>query len=344
MYFRLLLYFLTAIFFVNCGNEDSKITINYLSIDESRWTIMENYYIDKNVSYTYLKDDTLTWTITGADKEKFDINSTTGNIKNKVNFDFESPDDNDTNNIYEIEINVQDGTYKASKTVQIEVTDETIDGKKFGQTGYNMRYESVLSSSGQRWLRTNLGAKYNDIDGGDFDPDINLSDGTNNYKAYGFLYQWGRGMDGHEQISWTDNVSGSGNGVTSTQTNIPAHNKFINTHDDWRNTNDSSLWSEESSTNNPCPDGYRVPTIAEFNKENITNYSSGIGSVLHLTKAGIRQKSDGDTVETDTTGVYATNTQATITNHFESFEFNNTSAGLSSRPKADGISVRCIKN
>jgi len=109
---------------------------------------------------------------------------------------------------------------------------------------------------------------------------------------YGDLYQWGRVADGHQlrtSESYPTNntttfengaVSGSdldGNGqVASTSA---AYRKFIKnsdytiTYGDWRIPQVDTLWynNGKKTVNDPCPDGWRVPTGVEL--QSIVNSS-----------------------------------------------------------------------
>ena len=117
----------------------------------------------------------------------------------------------------------------------------------------------VLSTSGRLWMDRNLGA-------------TQVATSLTDYLAYGDLYQWGRGTDGHEKITWTSSSAGTPvNPTTSTlYTNgDPATNQFIGTNNnyDWRNTQNDNLWQGINGVNNPCPTGYRIPTNNEWAKE-----------------------------------------------------------------------------
>ncbi len=73
-----------------------------------------------------------------------------------------------------------------------------------------------------------------------------------NPEDYGALYQWGRTADGHESRTST--------------TSFIANNNYPY---DWRSPQNDVLWNAGTETapvkapNDPCPAGWRVPTIAE---------------------------------------------------------------------------------
>ena len=67
---------------------------------------------------------TLTYSITGgADANLFNINSSTGAVTFKTSPNFEAPADSGANNVYDIVVQVSDGTLTASQAVAITVTD-----------------------------------------------------------------------------------------------------------------------------------------------------------------------------------------------------------------------------
>ena len=104
----------------------------------------------------------------------------------------------------------------------------------------------TVTSAGQVWMDRNLGA-------------IRVAGSTSDSLAYGWLYQWGRSADGHESRSSPIN--------STTQIDDPNAGFFISGYTDWRITPDSNLWSSESSPNNPCPAGFRLPIESEWETE-----------------------------------------------------------------------------
>jgi hypothetical protein len=130
--------------------------------------------------------------------------------------------------------------------------------------------------TGKTWMDRNLGAKRAAISPTD-------------EAAYGDLYQWGRAADGH-QCRNSIVIS------TLSNTDQPTHGKFIYPSsgytDDWRSPRNDNLWQGVNGVNNPCPKGYRLPTINELEEEMQSWNSAGalgaFGSPLKLTMAGSR--------------------------------------------------------
>lgn len=148
------------------------------------------------------------------------------------------------------------------------------------------RFSDVTNpSTGRTWMDRNLGA-------------TRVATSSTDHLGYGSLYQWGRGSDGHELISWSNSTTGArvNNGTTTTfsSTDQPGNADFIlapNPPYDWRNTSNNNLWQGVNGTNNPCPSGYRLPTQAEWETERLSwssqNAAGAFASPLKLPMAGI---------------------------------------------------------
>ncbi len=133
------------------------------------------------------------------------------------------------------------------------------------------------STTGRTWLNNNLGADYANVDSSDYNPSQQAT-ALDDYKASGSSFQWGRKADGHELMDWTPflgpefdgsdtilHFAGKGKyGTTKTPADEPSHSLFIlwnydKDRFDWRVNHDDTLWAGESSPNNVCPIGYRLP-------------------------------------------------------------------------------------
>lgn len=161
------------------------------------------------------------------------------------------------------------------------------------------------------WMARNLGATA--------DPQVSPN-GTQveaDTASYGYLYQWGRGNDGHQYVrpyrNLTYNANGAligGSGKTqayseivtanyATYSNIPVanRNKFISNvaNTNWLTSN-TTAWQYEE--NNPCPSGFHVPHSFDFNDEfyvtaSYSDYAMNevFASVLRLPVTGYRDGS-----------------------------------------------------
>jgi hypothetical protein len=191
--------------------------------------------------------------------------------------------------------------------------------------------DEVVSGGGRCWKDRNLGAtsvaRFEDDD-----------------LAYGDLYQWGRLGDGHQNRNSPFTTINSVN-------DVPGHSNFIKHGPvfpyDWRNPSKDILWQGLSSINNPCPQGFRIPTEVEWDVE-IASWDSPdiIGawkSPLKLVFAGIRKANDGAIENAGVRGNYWSSTVFASFSRFMRVSSNDavTDASL---PRAHGLSVRCIKD
>ena len=162
-------------------------------------------------------------------------------------------------------------------------------------------------------------------------------------------------MHGHELITWTSATEGTiVNGTTPNKTNVPTHGNFITPEQispfDWRSNPSNTLWANESSTNNPCPRGYRVPRETElsalFTAANIANSEDAVNSNLAFPTAGYRSYTDGLVGPGTPTwlGLYSSSTVNDVYGRIFRFNTSSSISYASNVRRADGFAVRCIKN
>ena len=209
------------------------------------------------------------------------------------------------------------------------------DNVTFTYKGFSQTYGTVAGANGRCWLDRNLGA-------------IQVATSSTDQFAYGDLFQWGRADDGHQdrQSSFTTVLA---------QSDQPGHGDFIqNTSTanfrDWTFDNNDERWAATPMVNNPCPEGWKVPTVAEFDIERSswsTNDAVGaFSSPLKLTRAGRRSWNTGTLLSTvGEWGWYWTIDLGTTTpQHSRRFQFGATgSTSFGDGERGYGYSVRCIK-
>ncbi|OXA85307.1 fibrobacter succinogenes major paralogous domain-containing protein [Flavobacterium hercynium] len=184
---------------------------------------------------------------------------------------------------------------------------------------------TVTGAAGETWMAYNLGATA---------PATSMTDSA----QYGDYYQWGRGTDGHEKRN-------SANNANLSTTDSPGHSDFIITSSDWRSPANNNLWQgTNGGTNNPCPAGFRLPTIAEWDSEfaqsGIVSNATAFRSVLKLTVSGFRNNTNGRYQDTGTAGYYWSCDTFGIRSGSKSF--TGTFGAIMERGR--GLSVRCIKD
>jgi uncharacterized protein (TIGR02145 family) len=182
--------------------------------------------------------------------------------------------------------------------------------------------------TGKTWMDRNLGAS-------------RAATSSTDDQAYGDLYQWGRGADGHQ-------CRNSATTSTLSSTDQPGHGNFIlspNSPNDWITPQNNNLWQGVSGINNPCPNGYRLPTSAELNSERSTwsviNANGAIGSNLKLPLAGFHAYNTGSVDLSSQYGLYWSSTVSGIQVTY--LRIRSADAIMIGSIRANGFSVRCMK-
>jgi uncharacterized protein (TIGR02145 family) len=214
------------------------------------------------------------------------------------------------------------------------------DNVTFTYNGSSVTYGTVSRAYGgtigtKCWLDRNLGA-------------IQVATSSNDAASYGDLFQWGRGADGHQ-------IRTSLTTPTLSSADQPGNGHFITSNsspnDDWRSPQNANLWQGVYGVNNPCPSGYRIPTVEEWEAEFYSwilassyNAAGAFASPLKLPLAGDRNCSDGSLRNGGDYGSYWSSWFRGTSSSSSALYFESNSAGVGHDSRANGYSVRCIKN
>lgn len=199
----------------------------------------------------------------------------------------------------------------------------------FEYNGSSVTYGTVVGAGGRCWLDRNLGASQ-------------VATSSTDVAAYGDLFQWGRGDDGH-QIRTSPLIN------TLSNTDNPGHGSFITTngfYSNWRTPQNNSLWQGVNGINNPCPTGFRVPTLAELSTERASwgsnkNSLGAFNSPLKLPVAG-RRVQNGSLSVVGSNGSYWSSSVSGANSHY--LDFYSGAASINIYYRAFGFCVRCIKD
>ncbi len=185
-------------------------------------------------------------------------------------------------------------------------------------------------TTGRTWMDRNLGASQ-------------VATASDDRLAFGDIFQFGRGLDGHQ-------CRNSDVTLRISSTDTPEHDDFIlnpeNYPFDWRLKQNDRLWQGVDGINNPCPSGYRLPTITEWEEEVVTwasvDSNGAFESILKLPMAGRRSFSHGLLFYE---GYYGFYWSCTIIGKYSSYlRFNSINVKLLTNRPDFGYSVRCIKD
>lgn len=189
--------------------------------------------------------------------------------------------------------------------------------------------------TGRIWMDRNLGAD-------------RVATSKTDVQAYGDLYQWGRATDGHQ-------LRNSATTTTLATSLNPGHDQFIVNPDiqqsDWRsnpNAKQNALaWTGVTAVNNPCPCGFRIPTVEEWEEEmatwpaGATQTERAFNSLLKLPSAGVRVGRTGQIMHIGESSSYWTSYANGSTASLLTFSAGE--LAIKTIPIAYGESVRCIK-
>ena len=187
--------------------------------------------------------------------------------------------------------------------------------------------EVTSPETGRTWMDRNLGAS-------------RAATSSTDAQAFGHLYQWGRAADGHQ-------VRTSATTTTRSSTSQPDHGDFIiETSSNWQSSQTSNLWLGLNGINNPCPDGFRLPTTEELDAEreswNSNNAAGAFDSPLKFTLSGGRDYEDGSITRAGEVGYYWTGTVDGVVSRI--MVLADATAYMDLSRRAQGRSVRCIKD
>lgn len=220
------------------------------------------------------------------------------------------------------------GTYNGVANGSIYFSVPECTTASFAYTSAYFGTPYVYGANNVIWMDRNLGAS-------------EVATSSTDAAAYGDLYQWGRGTDGHQSRT-------SSTTTTQSSSDAPGNALFI-IGSDWRTTQNDNLWQGLTGINNPCPDGYRLPSQAEFTAESNTwvsqNATGAYNSALKLPLAGGRSSGNGAIVTVGTFGGYWCSTVASTNSILLGISTTGTPAiSYVGYNRASGFSVRCVRN
>jgi uncharacterized protein (TIGR02145 family) len=199
----------------------------------------------------------------------------------------------------------------------------------FCASGPTLVIDVTNPTTGKTWMDRNLGA-------------TQVATSSTDAAAYGDLYQWGRGNDGHQ-------CRNSATTTTLSSTDQPGNDLFIispNTPNDWRTVQNNLLWQGMNGINNPCPSGYRLPTETEINAERLSwsqnNSAGAFASPRKWTLAGGRENNYGTLFSVGSEGYYWSGT--VVSTYSRTLLLNSSGSAMNAYFRASSFTVRCIKN
>lgn len=197
-------------------------------------------------------------------------------------------------------------------------------------------YKTVKSPKTNKiWLDRNLGASQVCVD-------------KNDTLCFGDYYQWGRDTDGHEKSDSNITVTLANSILTVGVDFIePAvSNDWTDNSTDTNGTLRQIEWLKTDGTS-ICPTGYRVASSSEFQAEidnEITNHVDAFNSFLKIPSAGVRAANNGSPVYSQGIGSVLWSSTTGANGAYNIYFDNNQSLIHEHALRADGYTVRCIKD
>jgi hypothetical protein len=237
--------------------------------------------------------------------------------------------------------NISGGTYSNTFTGLSQTNN--IYFVAYATTNYGTSYGNPLiipqqtvynAATGKTWMSYNVGA-------------TSIPTSLTDTAGYGFLFQWGRGPDGHQYVRPTPSGTTTVQSTTDNPTNGGLFIIGPGADKDWRNPGNTSLWTGNTTgNNNPCPTGFRVPTNAEFDSE-VRSWTAETGdgafnSSLKLTYGGYREGSTGNLLQVGTAGWYWVSNIQSKTRYYKRISSGSFSTSTTQLPSW-AMAIRCIK-
>ncbi len=205
---------------------------------------------------------------------------------------------------------------KSDLNINVELEKEKVVFKESSnlngtiQDKYGNTYKTVKSPyTGKVWLDRNLGAS-------------RVCTSFDDSQCYGDYFQWGRDSDGHEKQNSSSFKAGSS---------------------DWTSSDNSG--AKRSASWNPCPSGFRIPTIDELTAETLNqgvkNRDDAYRNFLKLPSAGNCYNVSGSLANQGSSGYIWSSSLSMSHSKYLYFHSSNADAHYYSR--AYGLSVRCLR-